>query len=364
MPTITFRSCKKGFLNVSKVFLKRGTYQQFLKSPQQILEALKASHLDDILAKDQFLGLKIHFGEKQNKSYINPSFLVPLVKFLREKKTKPFLFETNTLYRGKRMNSLDHINLARSHGFGKLNLPIIIGDGLKGNDSLEVSINQKNFKQVYLASSLKDIDALLVLSHFTGHMLTGFGAAIKNLGMGCASRKGKLAQHCDLSPEIKSDKCSLCGICAKNCPAQAIEEKKKFSILPDKCIGCAQCLSVCPYGAIDVVWSEEYKAIGEKMVEYALGVSQKVKAIYINFCLFLTQECDCMNKEEKGIVPDLGILFSRDPVSLDKASIDLLTKQAGRDFLKQAHPKIDYLQHLQYANKLGLGSLDYELSEI
>ena len=349
---------------MSEVFLKKGNYQQFLKSPQQILDGFKAAGQDKDLKKDQLLGLKIHFGEKGNKSYINPNFLTRLVKYLKEKKVKPFLFETSTLYRGKRTNAVDHITLAKSHGFGKLNIPLIIGDGIKGSDFLEAKIKQKHFQTFYLASSLKDMDSLLVLSHFTGHMLTGFGAAMKNLGMGCASRKGKLAQHCEVCPEIDPDKCIVCGICAQNCPAQAISKKEKFFIDQAKCIGCAQCISVCPQAAVNIVWSESYDLIGQRMVEYAYAVTRQTKCIYINFCLYVTKDCDCMNKEESPAIPDLGILFSRDPLSIDKASIDLLIKDAPQDFLKENHPQIDYSSHLKYAQKIGLGSLDYKLIEI
>ncbi|UCC94568.1 MAG: DUF362 domain-containing protein [Candidatus Omnitrophota bacterium] len=264
------------------------------------------------------MGFKLHFGEKGNKSYINPSLLAPLIKFFHAQGTNPFLFETNTLYRGQRMNSIDHIRLAKSHGFGKLNVPIIIGDGLRGKDEIEAHVELKHFSTCFIASALKDIDFLLVLSHFTGHMLTGFGAAIKNLGMGCASRRGKLAQHCVVSPQIKEDKCVLCGECAKVCPTAAVLRKDKcFCIVEEKCIGCAQCISVCPQAAVKIIWSEEYDELGEKMVEHAYAVAKHRKCAYINFCIYITKECDCMNKENNEYVPDYGIFFSEDPVCID-----------------------------------------------
>ncbi|MDD5194445.1 MAG: DUF362 domain-containing protein [Candidatus Omnitrophica bacterium] len=348
-----------------EVFLKRITYEELLKKPDIIVECIKQTKLAKFFQKGSFTALKIHFGEKGNTSYINPNFLLPLVKFIKKEGAKPYLFETNTLYRGERMNTIDHINLALGHGFGKLNIPIIIGDGLKGEDYSEVAINGKHFKSCFLAQALKDADSLLVLSHLTGHMLTGFGASIKNLGMGCASRRGKLAQHCQVSPQINEARCRACGLCAENCAARAIEKKgEKYSIVIDRCVGCAQCLSVCNQGAVDIVWSNEYNLIGEKVAEYAYAATRTKKCAYINFCLYITKECDCMNKEKSGFVKDLGVLLSDDPVSIDKASIDMVIKQEAKDAIQEAHPQIDYLHHLKYAQDIGLGSFEYKLTEI
>lgn len=349
----------------SKVFFKRGGLEDFLNVPQKILDGLKRTNFPSAARKGDFVGLKIHFGEKGNHSYINPDLLASLIKFLKKRGTYPFFFETNTLYRGKRVNAVDHLNLAVSHGFSRAGIPIIIGDGVKGDDYREVKIEQKHFSVCFLADVLKDIDYLIVLSHFTGHMLTGFGAAVKNLGMGCASRRGKLAQHCQIKPKINEHKCIGCGVCAVNCLARAIAKKgEKYFIREELCNGCAQCVSVCPRDAVKIIWSQEYNLIGEKMVEYAYAAAKERKCIYVNFCLYITKECDCMNSEKTSAVADLGVLFSEDPVSIDKASIDLLKEREKQDFLKEAHPQIDYLHHLQYAQDIGLGSLDYKLIEI
>jgi hypothetical protein len=349
---------------MEKVFLRRGNYEDFFKDPQKILEGLQITGFIKELKKDMFVGLKIHFGEKDNHSYIKPDFLTPLVRTLKKIGARLFLIDTNTLYRGKRTNAIDHINIAYQHGFGKLNIPIIIGDGIKGDDYIEVKINGKHFNSCFLAHILKDIDFIIVLSHFTGHMLTGFGGAIKNLGMGFASRRGKMAQHCEVSPRIKEDRCINCGTCADICPVGAIGKREKFYIIEEKCIGCAQCISVCPQGAVKIIWSEEYELLGEKMVEYAYAAIQGKRCLYINFCLYITKECDCMNKETKGVVKDLGILYAQDPVSIDKASVDLINQQEGKDFIKELHPKVNYFHHLKYAEEIGLGSLNYKLVEI
>ena len=261
------------------------------------------------------------------------------------------------------MNAIDHILLARQHGFGKLNVPIIIGDGINGNDYTEAGVYKKHFQSCYLAKALDDIHCMIVLSHFTGHMLAGFGAALKNIAMGCASRRGKLAQHATVGPSINTDQCTKCGICAQNCPAETIEQRETgYFIAGEKCIGCAQCISVCPQGAVKIIWSEATEEIGEKMMEYAFAVKQKVKhCLFINFCLFITKECDCMNKEEYGFINDLGIFISTDPLSLDKACIDQILAQEGRDVINEIHPDIKYLDYLKYAQKLGIGSLAYNL---
>jgi hypothetical protein len=183
--------------------------------------------------------------------------------------------------------------------------------------------------------------------------------------MGCASRRGKLAQHCDCAPQINQDRCSKCGACKIICPAQCIVESDKgYSINNYACIGCAQCISVCPQGAVKIVWSEEYNIIQEKMVEYAYAATKGRRCAYFNFCVYITKDCDCINKEEKGFVDDLGILFSSDPVAVDKASIDLIIERDKKDFLKSIYPQINYLHQLEYAQKIGLGSLDYKLIEL
>lgn len=349
----------------NKVFFKPGTARDFLAAPQKILDGIKKTGFLEGVKKDEFVGLKIHFGEKDNKSHINPAYLSSLVKFLKKRGAKSFFFETNTLYRGRRLNAVDHINLAYKHGFGRLDIPIIIGDGLRGNDFIEVEINKKNFSSCFLAAALADIDSLIVLSHFTGHMLAGFGASLKNLAMGCASRKGKMLQHCQVSPKINENKCVNCGICARACSADAIEKRDKaYFIIEEKCIGCAQCVGACPLAAVRIIWSEEYDLLGEKLAEYAYAASRDRRCVYVNFCLYITKECDCMNREKKGFVPDLGVFFGLDPVSVDKASIDLLIQREGKDVLSQIHPQIDYQRHLQYAQDIGLGSLEYKLVEV
>jgi len=348
---------------MADVFFKRTTLNELLKKPDILLTFLDKSKLSLKLKKRDFLGIKIHFGEEGNKSYLNPKIIKPLIKYLK-RQTKPFFFDTNTLYRGQRMNSIDHLVLASQHGFHSLGIPVMVADGLKGNDYVELEIDEHHFDKCFITALWKDVDFILCLSHFTLHMLTGFGAAIKNLGMGLASKRGKLAQHCEVSPRINEAKCVGCGLCAASCPAQCIEKRDSFyTILNERCIGCAQCINVCPQDAIKIIWSNEYNLLQEKMVEYAYAATKNKPCAYFNFCIFITKECDCMNKEKEGFVEDLGVFFSYDPVAIDKASIDLLIQREKKDILKEIHPEVDYTHQFRYAQEIGLGSTDYNLIE-
>lgn len=348
-----------------EVFFKRTTLPEALKNHQIIPLLLDAAQFSKGIRKNDFLGLKIHFGEQGNTSYIAPSLLRPLVQYLKKAKVKPFFFDTNTLYRGQRMNAVDHLLLASQHRFGSLGIPIMIGDGLTGNDYFEVEINKKHYTRCYIASLLKDVDYLVCLSHFTMHMLTGFGASIKNLGMGLASRRGKLAQHCEMAPRIDPRRCISCGLCVQNCPAQCINKgAQAFEIASEHCIGCAQCISTCPHGAVTISWSDKFALLQERMVEYAYASIQNKKCAYFNFCLFMTKECDCMNREKSAFIDDLGVLFSYDPVALDKASVDLIIARENQDVMRQVHPAVEYAPQFDYAQTIGLGSTEYQLIEL
>ncbi|MFH1768273.1 MAG: DUF362 domain-containing protein [Candidatus Omnitrophota bacterium] len=345
--------------------MKRIKLEELLVKKDFLLAFFDSSGFASKIKKNSFIGMKLHFGEKGNKSFVNPKILRPLVNYLKNHKTKPFLFDTNTLYRGQRLNAVDHLLLASQHGFASLGIPIMIADGLKGNDYREVEINKNHYKKCFIASLCMDMDFILCISHLTGHMITGFGGSMKNLGMGLASRRGKLSQHSDIAPSINQAKCQACGICRANCPAASIEqEDNRYFIDKVKCIGCAQCISVCPYAAVVIHWSDEHILLQEKMVEYAYAAVKDKDCAYFNFCLFITKECDCLNKETKPAVEDIGVIFGYDPVAVDKASIDLLIKNENKDVLRQFHPEIDYISQFDYAEKIGLGTANYNLIEL
>ncbi len=324
--------------------------------------------IESHIRKDSFVALKIHFGEKDNTGFISPAWLSGLCGRLIRKTRRAFFTDTNTLYVGNRSNSVEHLKLAAEHGFSlaALGIPVWIADGLIGRDDEEVKVAFPRLTSVKIASAFLSSDVLLCLSHFTGHMLTGVGAALKNLGMGCASRAGKLEQHSDVHPWVKSSKCTLCRTCFEYCPADAIEERSgAASILDERCIGCGECLVVCPAGAISLSWDDDKGRIQEKMTEYACGVHRLFgeRAGYMNFLIKMTRDCDCMSKNDPSFMEDVGILASRDPVALDRASIDLVGERAGRDIMRELRP-IDWSIQLEHARKIKFGNLDYELVDL
>lgn len=267
------------------------------------------------------------------------------------------------------MNSADHIKLAYEHGFTKerCGADCIIPDETFKDNVADVEINSYLLRSAKVARLFLDADAIIGIAHFKGHMMTGFGGALKNIGMGCASRDGKLAQHSDVSPLVILKKCLGCGECAKSCPVDAIFVKNsKAYIDPSRCIGCATCIASCKQNAMEVNWEAGGDKIQEKMIEYAMATlsSKKGRQAFINFVMKVTKECDCLAKDDPRVVPDIGILVSLDPLSIDKASLDLVNKQAGKDIFREIHPSRDYFKQFRHAAKCGLGNLEYELLEV
>ncbi len=322
------------------------------------------------LRKGDYTGIKIHFGEDGNTGHIRAQWLNGLVERLRSVTENIFFTDTNVLYKqSKRTNAVDHLKLAYSHGFGmqKMNVPVIIADGLQGRNYTDVEIGKKRFSKVKIASGITDCDSLLALTHVTGHIMTGFAGAIKNLGMGCASRRGKFEQHCGIVPDLNTRECVGCGLCVSNCPADAITlSDGKAKIDETKCIGCGECVVVCKTDALNAKWSETLANLQEKMVEYACGAVKAVdKRIgYINFLTNITSDCDCLAKDEPRIVDDIGILASSDLVSIDTASAEILNGLRGNDIFRQEHPEIDWAIQLRYAASLGLGEISYNLRTV
>lgn len=352
--------------NSAKVYLKRindWTSEETIK--QALLCLWQQLDPGGFVKKDDFLGIKLSFGEEGSKGFIKPGWLSLLIANLKEKSENVFIVETNTLYRERRSNAVGHLHVANQHGFdiNSLGIPIIIGDGLHGREGQNISIRGDHFENVKLAQGICESDCLLSLAHVTGHMQTGFAASLKNLGMGCASRSGKLQQHTKTLPEVTVEKCVGCGLCMKICPANAIGLKRKKAILvKERCIGCGECTIVCRSGAIDIKYDENIVKMQEKMVEYALGVDKAMgsRIACINFLCNITKNCDCMAKDEEAVLPDVGLIGGVDPVSVDKASMDIL----GIDNVKKLFPDIDPEVQIRHAEKIKLGSSQYELVEI
>jgi uncharacterized Fe-S center protein len=294
---------------------------------------------------------------------------------------KPFLTDTNTLYGGCRANSVDHLLTAMRHGFGYCvaGAPLIIADGLQGEDYLEIEIDQKHFKKVKIAGEIAAAQSMIVLSHFKAHLPAGFGGAIKNLDMGCAPAAGKSEQH-STKPIFNMELCNGCRSCAENCPHEAILVQEKISAIDYRiCTGCGKCLRVCQTHALDFDWFVEVPPFMERIAEYALGAikGKEGRMGFFNFLLNITPDCDCIPWSDAPLVPDIGILASCNPVAINQASFDLVNRQIGLAnslLQKNREPGKDKFQgvwentcgniQMDYGEKIGLGRKDYRLIEI
>ena len=352
---------------------------------------LDRTDLKGKIKEKDLVAIKLHFGEKGNTAYVRPIFLRKVVDRVKEYKGKPFLTDTNTLYIGTRSEAVSHLTTAYQHGFTEsaVNAPVLIADGLRGNSAVKVKIDKPIFKTVSIAHAIHMADVLIGVTHFKGHELSGFGGTLKNLGMGCASREGKLSQHSNISPKVKEKACKGCETCLSWCPSGAIsmispevegKSKHPFAFIDSKkCIGCGECILTCPVGAIQVQWNESIPLFQKKMVEYAYGVihKKKGKALYLNFLTQISPACDCYGFSDTPIVNDVGILSSEDPVAIDQASVDLvnneegnrasrLTKnwKAGEDKFRAIYPEVDWNIQLAYAEEIGLGTREYELIKV
>lgn len=344
-----------------------------------------AAGFASLVEKGDLTGIKVHFGERGNDTYLNPVFVRSVVDRLKNAGALPFITDTNTLYKGSRHNAVDHLTTALEHGYGyaTVNAPLIIADGLRGSSFSRVTVNLKHFQSVCIADAILEAKNLIVMSHFKGHEMAGFGGAIKNLAMGCAPGRGKCDQHASRF-EVNAEQCIACGMCMANCPENAIAWKEKgkakhAEINKQKCVGCGECLTVCAPKAVFIDWAAEIGPFNERMVEYAYGAvqSKKEHVGYINFLLNVTPDCDCASWSDAPVVPDIGILASNDPVALDKACYDLVNAQTGfaQSQLNKGHAPgqnkfTGTWSHtrgdvqLSYAASIGLGTTDYELIRI
>jgi hypothetical protein len=337
---------------------------------RQDLERLLApfAHEDSGSGSD-LTGVKIHPGEAGNGYYISPARIRAVTDALRLPAGRTFLTDTTVLYGGRRMSAPDYALLAVEHGFGPPDTPpFLVADGLRGTSEVTVPLPPVcRSANARLASLLVEADSLVVVSHFKGHLAAGFGGAIKNLGMGFASRGGKLYQHSALKPLVRRRACTACGNCASHCPAGAIDVGD-FAVIDDSaCIGCAECIQRCPEGAIGVDWGSDSGAFVKRMTESALGAATACSvSVYVNFVVDVSPDCDCMAHAGAPIVPDLGILVSDDPVAVDQASLDLVNgvPDGPADRFLALRPDRDGTVQLEYGQSIGLGSREYALRTV
>ncbi|MEA1928362.1 MAG: DUF362 domain-containing protein [Candidatus Auribacterota bacterium] len=281
----------------------------------------------DIFKKGETVCIKVHFGEEGNTSYLRPAYAHLLVNKLKDLGASPFITDSNTLYRGSRHTTEDHLRTARHHGFTEENIgaPIIIAEEFD-----EIEGDSIGSRPIRIARLVREADSLLVISHVTGHVIFGYAGALKNVSMGLSSPAGKQVMHSDLKPVVKEDKCVACGTCRDYCPVNAITQKgeDKARINHRQCIGCGECIAVCPVGAIPILWKTKTSLISRKSAAYARSVlaGKKDKALFINFLIDVTPDCDCCDWSDPAFIPDQGILASRDIVAVDQASVDLIGK--------------------------------------
>lgn len=333
------------------------------------------------IQRGDLVAVKLHFGEKGNTSFIRPVFVRRVVEVLKGLGAKPFLTDANTLYVGSRGEAVSHLETAIQNGFdyAVTGAPLVIADGLRGSTSVRIPVAGKHITQAVVAAEIAHADALVGLAHFKGHELSGFGGALKNLGMGCAAREGKLAQHSTVAPKVKKKLCVVCGECVRWCAQGAISLGEAALIDSERCVGCGECILTCPQGAIQVQWNEGPETMQEKMAEYALGVLQgkRDKSLFVNFVTQVSPACDCYGHSDAPIVGDVGIFSGADPVALDQACVDRVNARPGNegsalaanwgpgeDKFRGVYPKIDWSAQLRHAEEVGLGTRTYRLEDI
>ncbi len=351
----------------AKVFLARILDGAGVQAQVEAVQKLYAvGNLNQVISKRDFVAVKFHVGEKNNTTHVKPELIRKVVDFAKEAGGQPFLTETSTLYKGERENAVKHLMHANRHGFGieQIGAPFIMADGLTGNSEYEIEIAGELHTSVKVAREIVSADSLIVVSHATGHVVTGLGACIKNIGMGLASRMGKMREHSAMLPEINIERCRFCKKCIQWCPQGAIiEQADKAFIISEKCIGCGECLAVCRFDAVKYDWDAESGFTQKSMAEHALGIvkSKKGKCLFINVLVDMTNDCDCFSVKQEKCIPDIGILASFDPVAVDKATLDLTAQQYGKTLAELAHGRNDAMIQINHAARIGMGFLEYEL---
>lgn len=343
---------------MSKVYFKNFNGDSSAENVKKISKEL----LKTIIEKENIklaneIPLKVHFGEAGNVTYIKPENFDGIIDFLEENNIKTQFIESTVMYGGQRHNKETHLKTAKDHGFTRI--PVVIADGDHGESFYEVEINKKHFKKCKLGKEFSKYDQYIVCAHFKGHAIAGFGGAIKQLAMGFASKGGKIAQHLGIKPKIINRKCKKCNLCKKRCAEYAITIGKKSFINYDKCVGCGACFTICPHKAIAIITLKSainfllsHDSFKEKIAEYAYAAQIGKNNIYINFIMNVTAGCDCEPKKMKLLTDDIGILASTDPLALDQACFDIVTKRGIKFKGKKT---------LEYGEKIGLGSRKYEL---
>jgi len=349
---------------------------------KRVGKLLKLAGLEAAIAEGDLVAIKLHFGEEGNTGFVHPIFVRKVVSRVKKAGGSPFLTDANTLYSGQRGNAVDHLTCAVQHGFSyaTVEAPVIIADGLDGRDAVDVPIEGfRHFESVRIGSAAVHADAMVVVTHVKGHEATGFGGALKNVGMGLGCRSAKQRMHADFKPEVSAEKCTACNRCVKACPVAAI------AIGPDRvavvdfevCYGCGECVARCSFGAIATQWKTTPDALQEKIVEHVAGAvaGKEGKVVYLSFVTNVSPDCDCWSFSDAPVVADIGVLASTDPVAIDQAAYDLVVAAhglpggrgeglvAGSDKFTEI-TGVDGTIAMAYAEEMGLGTRSYELKTL
>lgn len=355
--------------------------------PRKLQRLIRTAGIGNIGFDGKFVAIKMHFGELGNISFLRPNFAKAVVDVVKELGGKPFLTDCNTMYPGFRKNALEHLYCAWENGFTPLSVgcPVIIADGLKGTDDIDVPVRGGEFvKEAHIGRAVMDADIFISLSHFKGHEEAGFGGAIKNIGMGCGSRAGKKDQHSAGKAQIDPVLCRGCRKCQKECANGGLvfdEDRRKMTVTKD-CVGCGRCLGACNFDAISFADNVANEMLGCRMAEYAKAVVDGRPNFHISLIVDVSPNCDCHSENDAPIIPDIGMLCSFDPLALDQACVDLCNAvepfkngQVGDnmskpgfvnyfDLFKNSRPTVDWKSCMEHAEKIGLGSRDYELVKL
>ena len=350
---------------------------------RKLTRLMKTAGMGDIDFQDKFVAIKLHFGEPGNLAFLRPNWAKTVADFVKERGGKPFLTDCNTLYVGGRKNALDHMDSAMLNGFNPMTTgcQIIIADGLKGSDEVEVPVAGGEYvKNAKIGRAVMDADVFISLTHFKGHETAGFGGCLKNIGMGCGSRAGKMEQHNAGKPHVAQKYCIGCGQCRRICAHGApIIEDRKAHIDHDKCVGCGRCIAVCPKDAVQINWDESTTNLNYKIAEYTKAVVDGRPCFHISLVIDVSPNCDCHSENDMPIVPNVGMFASFDPVALDMACVDAVNAQTPlrgsaadgahgheheHDHFQRIHPDTNWRSCLEHGEKIGIGSRQYELIKI
>lgn len=348
---------------------------------QKLESLMKKAGFENIDFKEKFVAVKVHFGEPGNLAYLRANYAKVVCDYVKKLGGKPFVTDCNTLYVGGRKNALDHLDSAYTNGYNPFTTGVhtIIADGLKGTEERLVPVEGGEYvKEAKIGSAIMDADIIISLNHFKGHELTGFGGALKNLGMGCGSRAGKMEMHSAGKPQVAQEYCVGCGKCQRICAHDApVITNGKATIDHNKCVGCGRCIGVCPKDAVMAAFDEANDVLNFKIAEYTKAVIQNRPNFHINMVVDVSPFCDCHAENDVAIVPDVGMFVSFDPVAVDKACADAVNKQpavAGsilekhghshNDHFKDVSPETNWISALEHGEKIGIGTMDYELEKL